>query len=297
MLEFREISLADRPWITDCLRASDYRGCEYSFANNMAWRRLGGSKIAKYGDFYLCVSLETEDGIPSFTYPAGEGDHREVLMEMRRFAESMGHPLRIWNVSPHRLAWMQEEFGETFTAEPNRDSWDYIYESSDLKLLAGRKFHQKRNFLHRFSQYSAEFSLMTERDFDDCIAFAAMQYLEKLEGDTSGISEQFAIDTYFRHFKELALEGAILRMDGRVIAFSIGEPLNSDTFCVHIEKADTAFQGVYAAINQGFAAQIADRFRYINREEDLGIEGLRKAKKSYHPAFMEEKYCVTFQTK
>ncbi len=296
MLEFREITLADRPWITDCLRRSDYRGCEYSFANNLAWRRLHDSKIARYGDFYFSVSLDTHDGIPSFMYPAGEGDHIDAIAQMRRFAEGMGKPLHIWNVSPERLAWLREQFGEdVLDVFEDRDSWDYIYNSRDLSELAGRKYHQKRNFLHRFAQYDAQFSLMTERDFDDCIAFAAMRYNEKLEGDTSAISEQFAIDTYFRHFSELALEGAVLRADGRLIAFCVGEPLSSDTFCVHIEKADTAYQGVYAAINQGFAAHAAQRFAYINREEDLGIEGLRKAKKSYHPAFMQEKYSVTFK--
>ncbi len=292
MLEFREITIADRPWIMECLRRSDYRGCEYSFANNMAWRRLNGTKIARFGDFYLCCSFDTDSGIPSFAYPAGEGEHAQVLAEMRGFAQQLGFPLHIWNVSPERLAWIQERYA--VTAEPNRDSWDYLYASADLSRLAGRKYHQKRNFLHRFAQYGAEFSLMTERDFDDCIAFGAMRYNEKLDGDAGGISEQFAIDTYFRYFTELELEGAVLRADGRLIAFAIGEPLSSDTFCVHIEKADISFQGAYAAINQGFAAHAEQRFAYINREEDMGLEGLRKAKKSYHPAFMQEKYSVTF---
>ena len=292
MLEFRDITIADRPWITACLRKSDYRGCEYSFANNMAWRRQHDSKIACFKDFYLCCAFDTEDGTPSFVYPAGEGDVREVIEAMRQFSGNLGKPLHIWNVPPEQLAWLQEEY--CITAEPNRDSWDYLYESGDLSRLAGRKYHQKRNFLHRFAQYNAEIFPMTERDFDDCITFGALRYNEKLEGDASGISEQFAIDTYFRHFKELELEGVVLRAEGRLIAFAVGEPLSADTFCVHIEKADTSFQGAYAAVNQAFAERIAPRFRYINREEDLGLEGLRKAKKSYHPVMMQEKYSVTF---
>ncbi len=292
MLEFREITLADRPWIMDCLRRSDYRGCEYSFANNMAWRRLNGTKIARYGDFYLCCSFDTDSGSPSFTYPAGDGAHEQVLAQMQQYAQHLGHPLHLWNVSPARLEWLQARYRVTST--PNRDSWDYLYNSSDLSALAGRKYHQKRNFLHRFAQYGAQLSPMTERDFDDCITFAAMCYNERLEGDSSGISEQFAIDTYFRHFHELELEGVVLRVDGQLAAFAVGEPLASDTFCIHIEKADIRYQGAYAAINQAFAAQVQPRFAYINREEDLGLEGLRKAKQSYHPAFMQEKYSVTF---
>ncbi len=292
MLEFRDITIADRPWITACLQKSDYRGCEYSFANNMAWRRQHGSKIARFRDFYLCCALDTEDGTPSFCFPAGEGDLREVIAAMQQFSADLGKPLHIWNVQPEQLAWLQGEY--RITAEPERDSWDYLYESEALSRLAGRRFHQKRNFLHRFAQYHAEITPMTEQDFDDCITFGALRYNEKLEGDASGISEQFAIDTYFRYFHELELEGVVLRAEGKLVAFAVGEPLSSDTFCVHIEKADTSYQGAYAAVNQAFAERIAPRFRYINREEDLGLEGLRKAKMSYHPVMMQEKYHVTF---
>lgn len=295
MLELRTVTPEDRDWITAILRTSDYRGCEYSFANNMAWRRLAGSQIARFADFYLCCALETEDGIPSFCYPAGEGDHRAVLAEMRQFSESRGCPLVIWNVSEERLAWLSEQYPGEFTVDENRGSWDYLYRSEDLAELSGRKYHQKRNFLHRFAQYGAVYAPLTERDFDECITFAALSYNERLEGDHSGIAEQFAIDTFFRYFSLLGLQGGTLRLDGRLIAFTIGEPLNSDTFCVHIEKADTAFTGVYAAINQQFSASIrAQGFACINREEDMGLEGLRKAKQSYHPCAMQKKLCVKF---
>ncbi len=293
MLEFREITLDDKAWITQCLRASDYRGCEYSFANNLAWRRLHDSKIARCGDFYLSCAFGTQDGTPSFMYPAGRGDDMAALREMQRFSAERGRPLHIWDVSEERLAWLRTQFGSLHVDE-NRDSWDYVYRSEDLSLLAGRRYHQKRNFLNRFAQYHAEYAPLTERDFDDCITFAAHSYNARLEGDSSAISEQFAIDTYFRHFEELGLQGGTWRVDGTLIAFAVGEPLSSDTFCVHIEKADTAFEGAYHAMNQAFAASIAAQgFRYINREEDLGIPGLRKAKESYRPAFMQKKYSVT----
>ncbi len=296
MLEFREITLEDRIWITECLRQSDYRGCEYSFANNLAWRRLHGSKIARYGDFYLCCAFDTHDGIPSFIYPAGRGSDLEVIRQMQAFSGAMGKPLKIWNVSEERLQWLQAQFPAQLSVDENRDSWDYLYNSEDLSLLAGRKYHQKRNFLNRFAQYHAQYAPLTEEDFDDCITFAAHSYNERLEGDTSAISEQFAIDTYFRHFDALQLQGGVWRAEGRLVAFAIGEPLSSDTFCIHIEKADTAYEGAYHAMNQKFAEKILEQgYRYINREEDLGLPGLRRAKESYRPVFMQKKYCVTFQ--
>lgn len=295
MLEFRTITLQDRPWITQALRLSDYPGCEYSFANNMAWRRLSDSKIAAFEDFYICCAFGSEDGTPCFCYPAGEGDHRAVIEEMRRFSESQGHPLVIWNVSPERLAWLEQSYACEFTVDENRESWDYVYLAEQLATLSGRKYHQKRNFLHRFAEYGAVYTPLTERDFDDCITLAAQTYNDRLEGDHSGIAEQFAIDTFFRHFDALGLHGGVLRIDGRVIAFTIGEPLNSDTFCVHIEKADASIPGAFAAINQSFSAHIRDLgYTYINREEDMGLEGLRKAKESYHPCKMLEKRMVRF---
>ncbi|OPZ19501.1 MAG: hypothetical protein BWZ04_02466 [Firmicutes bacterium ADurb.BinA205] len=137
---------------------------------------------------------------------------------------------------------------------------------------------------------------MTEKDFDDCITFSAVTYNNKAASDDhSMLAEQFAINTYFNHFHELGLKGGVIRIGGRVAAFTIGEPLNSDTFCVHIEKADTTYNGIYAGINNLFAEAAAADHKYINREEDLGLEGLRRSKLSYHPAFLLDKYEVTFK--
>ena len=140
-----------------------------------------------------------------------------------------------------------------------------------------------------------EYSPITERDYDDCIYFLTEQYNIKDTADHSFIAEQFAINTYFSHFRELGLAGGIIRTEGKIIALTLGERLNSDTFCVHIEKADTAYAGIYAGINNLFVRSSMDGMKYVNREEDLGIEGLRKAKLSYHPAFILRKYTVTFK--
>ena len=292
MLEFRTISIEDREWISLALRASDYRGCEYSFANNMAWRRQNDSRIARFQDYYLCCAFDTADGVPSFIWPSGTGDADALLDAMIGYVRGIGKPLQFWNLSEERTEWLRERLPGLEVRE-NRESWDYLYLAEDLATLAGRKYHQKRNFLHRFSEYGAEVLPMTHADFDDCITFAAMFYNDRLDGDADAIAEQFAIDTFFRHFDVLGLQGEVIRKDGQLVAFAIGEPLNSDTFCVHIEKADTAFQGAYAAINQAFAQRIhAQGFRYINREEDMGLPGLRKAKESYHPAAMVQKLAV-----
>ena len=288
MLEFRDIDISDKDKINKALRYSDFRGCEYSFANNMAWKRLGDSKIAFYRDFYLCTAFM--GGQPRFVLPSGCGDYREVIGEMKKFSENMGYPLIISNVTNEGLAMLGELFPDGFTSSPDRDGWDYIYRSSDLITLSGRKYHGKRNHVSAFVKSGAAFSPMTEKDFDDCITFGTVTYNNKAQlSDHSMIAEQYAINTYFNYFSELDLKGGVVRMDGKVIAFTIGERLNTDTFCVHIEKADTHYNGIYAGINNCFAKAAAADYKYINREEDMGIEGLRRSKLSYHPAFLLEK--------
>jgi hypothetical protein len=108
--------------------------------------------------------------------------------------------------------------------------------------------------------------------------------------------EQYAIDTFFKYYREFNLMGGGIRIDGELVAFTIGERLNSNTVVVHIEKADTSYEGLYVLINNQFVRHFCDPnvVKYINREEDLGIEGLRKAKRSYHPVFQVEKHLVEF---
>ncbi len=296
MLEFREINIKDKDRILSALNKSQFMGCEYSFSNNMAWRRLGDSLISFYKDFYICCSFRTDDGIPHFFLPSGEGDYREVINAMKEYAEYHSKPLKIAGITDKSMQMMKELFGSSFYAETDEGDWDYIYNSADLINLPGRKYHGKRNHLARFNELDFQFSMMTDKDFDDCITFSTMEYNNRSsEQDHSFIAEQYAINTYFNYFDELGLKGGVIRIGGKIAAFTIGDKLNDTTFCVHIEKADTSFNGIYAGINNFFAGKAASEYKYINREEDLGIEGLRKAKQSYHPAILLKKYIVTFK--
>ena len=296
MLEFRDIAITDKERITSALDISQFMGCEYSFANNMAWRRLGDSQIAFYNDFYICCSFRSDEGIPRFFLPSGDGSYKDVIAAMKEYAYSLGKPLRVAGITEPSLKMLNELFPDEFTVDTDEGDWDYIYNSADLIELSGRKYHSKRNHLSRFKELGAEFSLMTEKVFDECIIFSAMEYNSRAEEhDHSFIAEQYAINTYFNYFHELGLTGGVIRIGGKVAAFTIGDRLNYDTFCVHIEKADTQYNGIYAGINNSFAKAAAYGYKYINREEDLGLEGLRKSKQSYHPAFLLKKYTVTFK--
>ena len=293
MLDFRVIELSDRPWVTELLKLSDFKGCEYNFANNIAWYRLYKATICRYKDFY--ISRSEKYGL-RFTFPAGKGDYRDLFLTLKKEAEENGSPLIVNSVTNEELAIFEELFPDMYTVSCDEADSDYIYEAEKLQTLAGKKYHQKRNHLARFRENNWEYHDMTEKDFDDCIEFAARKYeLDNAYDDESKVAEQFAINTFMNSFGELGLKGGVITVDGKLEAFTIGDGINSDTFDIHIEKANADIQGAYAAINNEFALSAAKGYTYINREEDLGLEGLRRSKRSYHPAFMLQKNVVTFK--
>jgi hypothetical protein len=290
--------MSDRETVNAILSESDYRGCEYSFANNLAWRRKAHSRICIWNGFYICAATEPEI---SYVFPAGKpktaDGYKSVLEEMRRYAEHHNQTLKISGVTAEQLPVFEELFPGAYNIEVFTGDFDYIYKSEDFIGLPGKRYHGKRNHIAQFERaYNWEFSPITENDFDDCIEFAAVSYNDS--GDYLDIGktyEQYAINCFFTHFTSLCLTGGILRIDGKIAAFSIGERLSSDTFDVHIEKADTEYKGSYTAIANKFAAYAAKDFKFINREEDLGIPGLRKSKQSYLPAFQLEKHTIVFK--
>lgn len=297
MLEFRALQLSDREWVQNALRQSEFMGCEYSFANNLAWRRAADTKCARFGGFYICASFGTDDGVPVFYYPAGSGDIKAVIDAMAETAAASGKPFVLMGVTEKNMPVLRDVYGEAFSAEPYPDGFDYIYRTEDIIGMQGRKYHKKRNHLSQFRNAYEDhsFAEMTENDFDECIAMSARSYNDK-QGytDKSSVAEQFAIHTYFSHFHELQLKGGVLRVNGNIAGFSIGEELSGSTFVTHIEKADVSYKGAYTALTHAFTERFAGGHVYINREEDLGIEGLRKAKESWYPVFLLKKYRCTF---
>lgn len=293
MFDFKKIDISDKPWITELLRKSDFRGCEYSFANNMAWHRLYETKICRYKDFY--ISCSEKDGL-RFTFPAGEGDYKEVLTLLRKYAEERGEPFVVSSVLTENLPLFEEYFPGEYTVENDESGNDYIYLAENLRELKGKKYHGKRNHLKRFYETDWSYSKMTEKDFDECIEYAVRSYNENMSyDDESSVAEQFAINTFFNNFDALDLMGGVIRVGGKVEGFTIGSRINSDTMDIHIEKANASINGAYTAVMNEFAKAESADFTYINREEDLGLEGLRRSKRSYYPEFMLVKNTVIFK--
>lgn len=295
MFNFREIELKDKPWIDELLSKSDFMGCEYSFANNVAWRRLNDSLISRYKDFYL-ISTKDNDNI-YLTYPAGEGDILEFIELFNKFCNSQGKRFVLTSVSSQNLDHLKKNLSDKIEAvKSNPDYYDYIYNADDLISLKGKKYHSKRNHISNFKKSPWKYKELTPDLFNDSIEFITNTYNKKNDAeDFSAVVEQFAINTFFTNFEYMNLKGGVLYQNDKIVGVTIGEKINSDTLVVHIEKASSDVNGAYPTICNEFAKANASDLKYINREEDLGIEGLRKSKRSYNPCFQLEKHTVIFK--
>lgn len=292
MLSFHAVGMEDQERISKANAQSGFFGCEYCFGNNLAWAREYDTRVAYVQDFAVMCSHKME--LPSFAFPAGKGDYKALFQEMKQYADSLGVPLRVRGIPVELVPNLEQWFPGKFQVETYREEADYLYLTEEFANFSGKKFHQKRNFVNRFLNYNPEFREITPNDFEQCIAFGAKSYNAKAGyTDASAVAEQYAIHMLFQNYEKLRLMGGMLFVGEELVAFSVGERLNSSTVDVHLEKADTNYVGAYPAMAQAFAKFVAKDFLYLNREEDLGIEGLRKSKLSYHPVKILEKYTAT----
>ncbi len=288
MLNFKPITIEDREWIVPLLKTSDFRGSEYSFAGNYIWGTQYHIEVCKWKERYLASVGEQ---CPSFLFPAGSSDLAEAIEALLQYCREKAISFHMHGICEEAKAELEAAFPEQFRFEEDRDNFDYIYTSESLITLSGKKLHAKRNHVNQFKQNNWCFEPITPENRAECLEMnAAWCAVNGCFEDPSKQKEVCAIQKAFRHYDTLELVGGILRVDDRVVGYTLGEPLNSDTFVVHIEKAFSDVRGAYPTINNQFVSHCAASFRYINREEDMGLEGLRKAKLSYHPEILLKKY-------
>jgi hypothetical protein len=291
MIEFKEVELTDKQWARELLLYSGYRGCEYTFGNNFVWKCVFYTKIARHKDFYLIKS-----GNGGYFFPAGRGDFREVIELLRKNAAEDGEALRFVTMNKASKNWLEENYPGEFELTTDRAFYDYIYNFTDLSELRGKSYHSKRNFINRFRMNNWCYEPITPQNICECVCMNE-RWLKECENagnasrnDESLVRENCVVNTGLEYFFDLDFVGGLLRVDGEVAAFTFGEPVTCDTFVVHAEKAFARITGAYPAINNEFVNRTCTGFDYINREEDMGLENLRKAKLSYHPVFLEEKF-------
>lgn len=294
MLEFHPITLEDKPRADAILFSADNMGCEYSFGTLFVWRKVYKTEIAFWGDM-LVAKYHTPSGY-SYCCPVGKGDFKQMLGLVLLDAQRHSAKAIIGACSENDKARIEQAYPEKFTFEADDSRFDYIYSRDNLAELKGKKYHGKRNHISFFEKNNPDwrFEFINKDNIGQCAAMNELWLKENEHKDEQEISaEHNALNEAMANFEELGLVGGLIRADNRVVAFSIGEMIKEDMFCTHFEKAFAAVRGAYPIINREMARNVATDCVYINREEDTGDEGLRKAKQSYYPAVWLTKYTAS----
>ena len=284
-MDFKRITLSDKDTVSEYLDPERVFGSHQCFINMFIWQE--GYDISYcIEDGFLC-SKSVFDGKPYFIFPEGQGDAGAVLGKIIDYAHSLGVKCNFTQLSKEQADFIYRSFKGQFETEDIRDFAEYVYEAPKMIALSGKKLHSKRNFLNGFlSNYNWEY-----REISDCNISEVKDFcLSCVKKEQGRDAEIMSIHKLFDNFTALGAAGAAIYIDGRVIAATAGEMLTKDTAVIHLEKADTDFRGSYAAINNMFLKNRFPDVKYVNREEDMGIEGLRKAKLSYHPCQMVHKF-------
>lgn len=297
MIEFKTPQLSDRVWIAPLMAAEENRGSQYNFANLYLWSRAFKQKVARLDD-RLLVELRGYGDELCYAYPSGRGPLAPAVDALAREAAERRMPLLLTGVTAEQRARLEEEFPGRFTFEEDRDSWDYVYDIDRLADLGGKKLHAKRNHIHRFDDRFPDwmFEPVTRENVTECLAleeeWAAIRHNDEEGADTLH-EETVAVIEALYQMETLEMEGGLIRAEGRPVAFSLASRTTADCFDVHFEKAFGDIQGAYTVINREMARMLRanhPEVRWLNREDDLGLEGLRKAKLSYYPDLLLEKF-------
>ena len=303
-MTFHPLTLLDREAMQAVTLPSGRRNCNYTFANLVGWQFwyytevcvLENAVVLRYTfdgqrAYMVCtsevLSLELieallDDGNGSLTLIGLEDSQVKAPLSSPRLG---GSPDAKTSLPP------LGEVRRGISIKPLRDQYDYIYRRTDLATLHGKHLDAKRNHIHRFRAEHPDFEYrpLTPELFDECRRLTEIWQEEKNENykrNETIDAEHRVIETIFSHWDALGMIGGSIFVDGRMVAFTYGAAVTTDTFDVCVEKADRHVEGAFAIINQQFAEHLPEQYVYLNREEDMGIPGLRQAKLSYHPEIL-----------
>ena len=291
MMDFRPIILDDKYNIKNLFAGKGYIISEYSFSYMMLWREVVKFEICDRDDA-LFIRAEYDNIRRYFLPVIKNGTMDECYKLLEEYADINDRNWRLVCAEEINISEFSEKFKESYLFEEDINSFDYIYLPENLIKLSGKKYHAKRNHISKFnSLYDYEFLPLTKDNFSECLGFDEKWKNSKPEEMGRGTKEELmALENAFRYFEQLGLFGAYIKIDGKMAGFTIGEINENNIGVVHFEKCDQNYEGIYSAINRMFAEKHFSKVRYVNRQEDMGLYGLRKSKQSYHPVFMGKKY-------
>jgi hypothetical protein len=291
MADFKPIAIPDKPLFDEFLRKDPPRVSELTFTNLFIWRHHYQPAWLEWHGCILII-FRTQKGALYGVCPFGPGDKKGALDVLCTELAKQVSDVRICRVGEEFVTHHVDP--AKYHAEFDRDNSDYLYLAKDLINLPGNKYHRKKNHLNQFiKKHAFEYrSLDTELVNRVLGMQEAWCQMRECVMKPDLLAEDFAVREALNDFEALDCQGGAILINSVVEAFSLGEPLNEDTAVIHMEKANPDIPGLYSAINQRFCLNAWSNMTYINREQDMGVEGLRKAKESYYPHHMINKYTL-----
>ncbi len=291
--DLADLDIEHKPAIDALCADLKPRTSELTFTNLYIWRHAYAAKVTRLDDVVCIFSLRPDPEDSFLLPPLGPSATAEHVRECLRWMAEQGHDARLTRIDSSQMARLGIS-DDDFEIAEDRDNWDYVYRVADLIALEGDAYADKRRHVERFAKrFKFEYREITADLVPGC------QWLQELWCDekhcdlhSSLRAEARAINEVLENLDELDVTGGAILVNDRVQAFSLGEPLNDDTVVIHIEKASPDLHGAFQVINQQFLEHAWSGWEYVNREQDLGIPGLRQAKESYQPHHMVEKFVV-----
>jgi len=292
-MTFHQLALSDREAMQAVTLPSGRRNCNYTFANLVGWQFWYFTEVCVLEN--AVVLRYTFDGQRAYMVCTSEALSLELIEAL--LDDSNGDLILIGleDSQVEQLSTLNSKLSTN--VEPLRDQYDYIYRRTDLAMLHGRHLDAKRNHIHRFRAEHPDFEYrpLTPELFDECYRLTEIWQEEKNQNQNQNQNENRnktidaehrVMETIFSNWDALGMIGGSIFVDGRMVAFTYGSVVTTDTLDVCVEKADRHVEGAFAIINQQFAEHLPEQYVYLNREEDMGIPGLRQAKLSYHPEIL-----------
>ncbi len=286
--EKREISLDDKDILKQKLIELQPQISEYTFTNLWIWRQHRPVYLSQLDKTVLIFRKNLNDEIYLLP-PIGNETAFDVFQKIKQ--KSIEDLSGLYGLNREEANKFKEH---KLTVIEDRNNWDYVYSIKDLISLEGTKYRKKRQNIHQcLSDHECKYKPITSQIIKECLE---LQHdwcnLRSCISDPSLMSEDWAIKEILTNFNELAVFGGAIYVDDRIEAFTIAEKLNSNTAVIHFEKANHNIRGLYQLVNQWFCKHGLQDYDYVNREQDLGIQGLRRAKQEYYPHHMVEKFTI-----
>ena len=263
-----------------------------SFTNLFLWKDSENIEYFCYDDFPIVTGVDFEDK-RYFMIPEKLFLTEDIISYIKT---NFNDAHRIVALTSQQVDNINASIMNNYNIFHDRNMDNYIYLSEKLSTLSGKKLHSKRNHINNFKKmYDYEFCMLKDENINEVKDFLEEWYKKKIPDDETLLYEKTAVFNGLKFRKELEMKGAYIKVDGKVIAFTMGDKMTSDMAVIHFEKADTDYNGAYAVINMEFVKNCWQNVKYINREDDMGIEGLRKSKLSYYPYTLKECYTLMLE--